>query len=264
MKLALITAALYAGIVTASNDRGFHKALSALTHPPEDPELNPYHTYDDFNALFDNDFQLSPHGGGSSDTAYYPNVFVDEPPKHTGPAVPLHHNTPPSSMDYAPVQEYHDVAPASDFEQAVEDFNPWEPIFSQNDYEERIQEEAKVMTSLEALFDIIDYLDSEIEIIEEDIRIATQTIEEHEAIIRNMRRASMIIDLSYEHQAKQVESLQYEARYVENALLEDKAFLTLYCQQFAFSADIVGPCAELLTCDATHLYYKWDLWLHNQ
>ena len=207
---------------------------------------------------------MSPHGGGGSDEAYYPNVFVDEPPKHTGPVAPLHHNTPPSSMDYNPVLDVHDVGPDNDFEHAVEDFNPWNPIFSQTDYEERIEEEAKIMTSLEALFDIIDHLDSEIEILEEDIRINAHIIEGHEAVIRNMRRASMIIDLSYEHQAKQVESLQQEARYVENALLEDKAFLTLYCQQFAFSADLVGPCAEILTCDATHLYYKWDLWLHNQ
>ena len=177
MKLALITAALYAGIVTASEDRTFHKALSALTHPPEDPALNPYHTYDDFNALFDNDLIVSPHGGGSSGDAYYPNVFVDEPPRHTGPVVPLHHNTPPSSTNYSPVIDVHDVAPVTDFEQAVEDFNVWDPVFSQNDYEERLEEEAKIMTSLEAMFDIIDYLDSEIEILEEDIRRSAEVIE---------------------------------------------------------------------------------------
>ena len=83
-------------------------------------------------------------------------------------------------MDYSPVIDVHDVGPDNDFEHAVEDFNPWHPIFSQSDYEERVEEEAKIMTSLEALFDIIDHIDSEIDILEEDIRTNTLIIEGHE------------------------------------------------------------------------------------
>ena len=44
---------------------------------------------------------------------------------------------------------------------------------------------------------------------------------------------------------------------------EDRDFLVLYCQQYAFSADMVGACADILTCAGTHLAYRADIWSGN-
>ena len=53
------------------------------------------------------------------------------------------------------------------------------------------------------------------------------------------------------------------ARYVENALLDDRAFLVLYCQQFAFASEMVKACEEILTCRATHKHYNYYVWFEN-
>ena len=34
----------------------------------------------------------------------------------------------------------------------------------------------------------------------------------------------------------------------------------LYCQQFAFAAEMVGPCARILSCKDTELDYRWTYW----
>ena len=55
------------------------------------------------------------------------------------------------------------------------------------------------MTSLEAIFDIIGWLETEIEVVEDGVKLNAATVEQLEAVVNNMHRASQIIDLSYEH-----------------------------------------------------------------
>ena len=80
-------------------------------------------------------------------------------------------------MDYSPVHEYHLEAPDTHFNEAVVDFDVWQPIFTQVDYEERLEEEAKIMTSLEAIFDTIHWLEAEIEVVEDHVKLNAVTIE---------------------------------------------------------------------------------------
>ena len=119
------------------------------------------------------------------------------------------------------------------------------------------------MTTLEALGDLIDWLQGEIEYVERSYTQSMNTSRTLEEVISNMHKASQIIDLSHQHQTVQVTQLQDTARRVEKALLEDRAFLTLYCQQFAFAGEMVGACANILTCDGTHKWYKWEVWLDS-
>ena len=111
-------------------------------------------------------------------------------------------------MAYAPVHEYHLENPDTHYEEAVNAFDIWEPIFQQQNYEERLEEEAKVMTSLEAMFDIIYWLEAEIESVEDAVEKNAETVEQLDDVIHNMHRASQIIELSYDHQHYQVTSLQ--------------------------------------------------------
>ena len=57
------------------------------------------------------------------------------------------------------------------------------------------------MTSLEAIFDIIYWLEAEIESAEAGVEQNAETVAQLDDVIHNMHRASQIINLSYEHQA---------------------------------------------------------------
>ena len=74
------------------------------------------------------------------------------------------------------------------------------------------------MTTLEALGDLIDWLQGEIEYVERSYTQSIHTSHTLEEVISNMHKASYIIDLSYQHQTSQVTQLQAQARIVENAL----------------------------------------------
>lgn len=49
----------------------------------------------------------------------------------------------------------------------------------------------------------------------------------------------------------------YTCQTVEVSMNLNRDALRLYCQQFAFAPEMVGPCAELLTCAETELYYEY-------
>ena len=54
--------------------------------------------------------------------------------------------------------------------------------------------------------------------------------------------------MEIEDQQNRVSRLQRQCRRCQNALDEDRDALVLYCQQFAFASDMVGACADVLTC----------------
>ena len=59
-------------------------------------------------------------------------------------------------------------------------------------------------------------------------------------------------------QKKRLDRIQKQCRYSQHVLDQDRDFLELFCQQFAFAADMVGPCADILTCRDKELDYRWD------
>ena len=63
---------------------------------------------------------------------------------------------------------------------------------------------------------------------------------------------------SVERSFGKVYQLQDSAYYDQIALDEDKLALVLYCQQFAFSPDMLDVCADLLVCGDRQLEYKYD------
>ena len=54
-----------------------------------------------------------------------------------------------------------------------------------------------------------------------------------------------------------MDKLRSDSRATENQLYDSRGALVLYCQQFAFSAEIAPACAALLTCKDTHLPYHY-------
>ena len=63
-----------------------------------------------------------------------------------------------------------------------------------------------------------------------------------------------------EDQVYRIRRLQKKARRTQSSMAEeDRYVLILYCQQFAFAEDMVGACADILTCAETQLPYKADV-----
>ena len=97
-----------------------------------------------------------------------------------------HHNV---HNDYDHVQyadESYGNVPHGGFWHEVDDFNEWNPIWDQNDYEERIQTEAEMMVALEAIRESLVDLDYEIDRLEDCISHNDEDIDDnHYAINRN-------------------------------------------------------------------------------
>merc|ERR1712032_491553 len=64
-------------------------------------------------------------------------------------------------------------------------------------------------------------------------------------------------------QQKKVKKLMRTCRQCQEELEENRDVLVLHCQQFAFAKDMVGPCADILTCRGTDLPYRADIFNGN-
>ena len=70
---------------------------------------------------------------------------------------------PPESTYYSPTDDYTGHAPyQSDYWHEVEEFNPWEIIWDQDDYEIRLEDEATLMIALEAMKEATIQIEAEV------------------------------------------------------------------------------------------------------
>ena len=163
-------------------------------------------------------------------------------------------------------QYYYDAeyvegkVPTGNFWDHVDDFNVWEEIWDQNEYEERVQTEAEMMIALEATREALVDLDYDIDRLEDLIEENHRDIQRNLSDIRNNDDHIEENDDEIEDQQRRVKYLQRQCRYCEDRLSEDRDALVLYCQQFAWSNDMVGACADILTCSGTELRYRWTNW----
>lgn len=187
---------------------------------------------------------------------YAQPAHYEEPSYH---ADPYGYDGEDVHADHYESEVYGDV-PHGDFFGSVHDFNEWDEVWTQDDYESRINTEAELMVALEALREAlvdldyeIDYLDDCIDSNEEGIDDNSYGIHHNEELIEE--NTAEIDDQNY-----QVKRLQKACRKCQAAMEEDRDVLVLHCQQFAFATDMVGPCADILTCAGTELPYRVDFW----
>ena len=153
--------------------------------------------------------------------------------------------------------------PTGNFWDQVDDFNAWETIWDQYSYEERLHEEADMMVALEALREALVELDSDIDSLEDCISDNDDRISENDAGIAENDRGIEENDDEISDQEERVERLQRQCRRCQDALDEDRDVMILYCQQFAFAPDMVGACADILTCSGTQLAYRADVFSYG-
>ena len=93
---------------------------------------------------------------------HHHEVHYDEPVRA------VHDDEAGYALNHYPSELYGNV-PTGDFWNHVDDFNEWEPIWEQGEYEERVQTEAEMMVALEALREALVDLDYDIDRLEDHI-----------------------------------------------------------------------------------------------
>ena len=146
--------------------------------------------------------------------------------------------------------------PTGDFWNQVDDFDAWEEIYNQEDYEQRLNTEADLMVALEALREALVDLDHEIDDLDDCISHNDEDISENDDGIRDNDFGIQENDEEISDQESRIERMQRACRRAQDELDEDRDVLILYCQQYAFAKDMVGACADILTCKGTELAYR--------
>ena len=111
------------------------------------------------------------------------------------------------------------------------------------------------MVALEALREELVHLDHDIDDLDDCIDHNDSDISENDKYINHNDHEISDNDHEIHDQEDRVEDLQYRCKRAQHELDEDRDFLVLHCQQFAFATDMVGACADILTCRGTDLPY---------
>ena len=155
--------------------------------------------------------------------------------------------------------DLHGNVPNGAFERAVDHFDMWEEVWDQEEYEWRLRQEADLMVALEALREDLVTLDRDIDRLEDCISDNDDGIDDNDRGVDKNDHHISENDEEIEDQQRRAKYLAKRCRRCQEALDTDRDFLVLYCQQFAFAADLVGACADVLTCTGTRLAYRADL-----
>lgn len=113
------------------------------------------------------------------------------------------------------------------------------------------------MVSLEAIREALVDLDYNIDYLEDCVDENQNDIDRNHYGINDNDDAIDYNDRAIDDQRYQLKRLQKQCRYCDARLWEDRDFLVLYCQQFAYAKDMVGACADILTCRGTQVPFRW-------
>ena len=206
------------------------------------------HHYDDVHSDYHDSYSSHSEHYSDHHTEYHDSHSEDD---HYTPE-PVHYEH--DEGDYA-----HGDVPTGDFWHQVDDFDEWEEIWSQEKYEERLETEASLMVALEALREDLVDLDHDIDDLYDCISDNDSGIDENDHGIHDNDHGIEQNDDEISDQEHRVERLQRQCRHCQEELDYDRDFLILHCQQFAFAPDMVGACADILTCSGTRLAYRADI-----
>merc|ERR1712037_905837 len=115
------------------------------------------------------------------------------------------------------------------------------------------------MVSLEAVREALVDLDYSIDRVEDCISDNAHDIYENDHGISDNDKGIDYNDQEIDDQRYRLKRLQKECRYCQDRLEEDRHFLELFCQQFGWAHEMIGCCAEILTCSSTHMEYRYAM-----
>jgi len=170
---------------------------------------------------------------GAADWPTYPNYY-------------LHDHYAEPSYDAT----YDEELPGADFNSHVYHFEDENMIWDQNDYTERVRVEAEMLVALEGLKETVTFLHHDIDHLNDvNDQQAERIHENHDDIYDNQQYIINSLDDTKDH----IALLQHMALHSEHDLKQNRAALTLYCQQFAFATEMVAPCEAVLVDRDTEL-----------
>ena len=192
---------------------------------------------------------------------YMQDPYMEGPDIHYDPQPdPVYTEAPEGYWEYpnyvAPdyATEWSDGSlPGPDFNKQCYEFDTCNQIWDQDEYANKVEVEAKLLVSIEALKEAIQLLKLNMAAAEQNIMDNNMSIRINQRnIYANMDAIITSIPIS---QAR-VGVLQGRAHAAQMAIDEDLAALVLYCQQFAWAPEMVAPCAEILVCGGRQLPYR--------
>ena len=163
-----------------------HVVVAPHGHLPTKPAIQSgevYYDGQDPHVTVADDYEPIVHHRHAHD--YHEPVVVHHIDHHSEESDDHHHHHHDSHDDHEPVRVVHDDeidyhvdhypselygdVPTGDFWHKVDDFDTWEPIWEQGEYEERVQTEAELMVALEAIREALVDLDYDIDRLEDHI-----------------------------------------------------------------------------------------------
>ena len=115
------------------------------------------------------------------------------------------------------------------------------------------------MVALEALREELVHIDHDIDDLDDCISHNDEDISENDHGIAHNHEEIEDNEHEISDQEHRVERACRACRRLQHELDEERDFLILHCQQFAFAPDMVGACADILTCANTRLAYRADV-----
>ena len=126
-------------------------------------------------------------------------------------------------------------------------------MFSQKDYEERVRNEAEMMVALEALKTSTNYL------YKDTLEIKDIIKDQWDRIDGNLADAITdledIISTSFGINQR-ILQLTDKCGEGQKGIQEEEKPLVLYCQQFAYSPDMIEQCRTIVKCRNKHILFK--------
>mmetsp|Transcript_11042 Transcript_11042/g.13957 ORF Transcript_11042/g.13957 Transcript_11042/m.13957 type:complete len:143 (-) Transcript_11042:436-864(-) len=128
------------------------------------------------------------------------------------------------------------------------EFDERNPIFDQQTYEMRIRAEADIMIALEAEKTDIVFIYKRLDELSNLIGIQRQRVVERAQLAQDNLNLQERAQHEYDNRNVRMQQLQDECGASERKQDEHRRMLVLYCQQFAFAAEMQRSCADLLSC----------------
>lgn len=149
---------------------------------------------------------------------------------------------------------YEETLPGADFNRHVYEFDNNKPVWDQNDYTERVKVEAEMLVALESLKESAMYLGYDLQELQDHIDYQRKQIgSNQDDIYENMEA----LIKEFDSQLARISGLQDNCHYSQQSLDDNRAALVLYCQQFAFAPEMVGPCKNIITGRQKRLPYRF-------
>ena len=157
--------------------------------------------------------------------------------------------------DYTTPYQAREQLPSADFNRRVYEFDNNDTIWDQNDYEERVKVEAELMVALESMKEGVSYGSIDVNNLNEQIADQKKRIDDNAYdIFESMK----VLGENLQSASVRVSEVQAKCQYTHHDIHDAKDVLILYCQQFAYSPEIVPACAQILTCKSCHLHPRFQ------